>query len=348
MNRAFKIIVALGMFSSCFVSSLSSFGQDSLLTRQDTLAVKPVYNTADAATLACEMRSDPNHYLLTKKQINRRVRAVAVVNIVGYSAVMAALSAAWYANYQRTAFHTFNDNREWLQVDKVGHMYGAYVESRASMEAWRWSGIGRKKRIWYGGLSGAAYQTVIEILDGFSAEWGWSWGDFSSNVLGSSVLIAQELAWDDQRIKLKFSFHRNNYHDPVLNKRRDELYGNTLAESFIKDYNAQTYWASANIKSFFPKTKLPAWLNVAVGYGADGMFGAERNIGENEQGVTTFYRPDIERYRQWYLAPDIDFTKIKTKKKGIKFLFTVLSAFKFPTPSLEFSNGSFKFNALHF
>jgi hypothetical protein len=230
----------------------------------------------------------------------------------------------------------------------VGHMYGTYVENRASMELWRWTGVGRNKRIWIGGLSGAAYQTIIEVLDGFSAEWGWSWGDFGANMLGSGILISQELAWDDQRIKLKFSFHKNHYDGADLQKRADELYGKTLAESFIKDYNAQTYWASANIKSFFPKSKLPAWLNVAVGYGADGMFGAEENIGKDAQGNINFNRTDIKRYRQWYLAPDIDFTKIKTKKKGIKFLFTVLSAFKFPTPSLEFSNGSFKFNALHF
>ena len=64
---------------------------------------------------------------------------------------------------------------EWKQVDKVGHFYSAYIESRASMELWRWTGIDRKKRIWIGGMSGAFYQTVIEILDGFSAGWGWSW-----------------------------------------------------------------------------------------------------------------------------------------------------------------------------
>lgn len=322
---------------------------------QDTLSIPKdstgnLYNAppADAAAFRREMLTDPNHYTLTRKQIRKRVRTIAIVNVAGYSAILAGLSAEWYSNYQRSGFHTFNDNREWLQVDKVGHMYGAYVESRASMEVWRWSGIGRKKRIWIGGLSGAAYQTVIEVLDGFSAEWGWSWGDFGANVLGSGAVIAQELGWDDQRIKLKFSFHKNNYRDPVLKKRADEIYGKSLAESFIKDYNAQTYWASANIKSFFPKTSLPAWLNIAVGYGADGMFGAESNIAENDQGVTTFYRPDIKRYRQWYLAPDIDFTKIRTRKKAVKFLFTVLSAFKFPTPSLEFSNGKFRVNALHF
>ena len=61
-----------------------------------------------------------------------------------------------------------------------------------------------------------------------------------------------------------------------------------------------------------------------------------------------FEREDIRRYRQWYLSPDIDFTKIKTNKKGLRVLFFALTAFKFPAPSLEFSKGTFKVNAVHF
>ncbi len=295
-----------------------------------------------------EMLTDPNHYLLSKKQINNRVRIIAAGNIVGYSAVMIGLNSAWYANYPRSSFHTFNDNKEWLQVDKVGHMYSAYLESRLSMEMWRWTGIGRTKRIIYGGLSGAAYQTIIETLDGFSAEWGWSWGDFTANMLGSGAVIAQELAWNDQRIKLKFSFHVNDYENAELNKRADKLFGNSITERFLKDYNAQTYWASANLKSFLPKSNLPKWLSVAVGYGGNGMFGGTENIGKDPSGIINFNRPDIKRYRQWYLAPDIDLTNIKTNKKLVKVLFVVLSSFKFPAPSLEFSNGKFSVNAISF
>jgi len=285
---------------------------------------------------------------LTQRQVKSRVKLATTANVVGYSGILVYLNAAWYADYPRGSFRFFNDNSEWLQIDKVGHMYGAYIESRTSMELWRWTGIDRKKRIWIGGLSGAAYQTVIEILDGFSTDWGWSWGDFSANILGSATLISQELAWDDQRIKLKFSFHRNNYGEADLNKRADEIFGKTLAERFIKDYNAQTYWASANLKSFFPTSNLPPWLAVAVGHGAEGMFGARSNVGTNQNDNSSFDRRDIRRYRQWYLAPDIDFTKIKTNRKGVKLLFFALSAFKFPTPSLEFSKGKFKVNALHF
>lgn len=293
-------------------------------------------------------QTDSNSYLLTPEQKKKRIWLVAGANVVGYSATMIALSSAWYSQYDKTGFHTFNDFPEWKQMDKVGHLYAAYIESRASMEMWRWTGIDRKKRIWIGGMSGAAYQSVIEILDGFSAGWGWSWGDFGANILGSGALVAQELAWDEQRIKLKFSFHKRSYTDPSLNQRSDVLFGKSTPERMLKDYNGQTYWASTNLKPFFKNSNLPPWLSVAIGYGAEGLFGGTENIGKDDTGNITFSRPDIKRYRQWYLAPDIDLSKIKTNSKALNFLFTVLSAFKFPAPALEFSNGKFRLHAIYF
>ncbi|MEI9956638.1 MAG: DUF2279 domain-containing protein [Ferruginibacter sp.] len=285
---------------------------------------------------------------LTQQQIRSRVKIIAATNIVGYSGAMVALYAAWYKNYPQSNFHFFNDIKEWQQIDKIGHAYSAYAESKVSMELWRWTGIDRKKRIWLGGISGAVYQTVIEILDGFSSEWGFSWGDFSANIFGSSLFVAQELVWNDQRIQYKFSFHRKTYSDPTLIQRSDKIFGNSTAERFLKDYNGQTYWLSANIKSFFPKSNWPAWLQISVGTGAEGMFGANDNIGKDANGNINFNRTDIKRYRQWYLAPDIDLTKIKTRKKGIKVALNILNIVKFPMPSLEYSNGKFKFNALTF
>lgn len=285
---------------------------------------------------------------LSNHQINRRVKIIAATNIVGYSGAMVGLYSAWYKNYPQSSFHVFNDMPEWKGIDKIGHAYSVYAESLASMELWRWTGIERKKRIWYGGLSGPVYHTVIEVLDGFSADWGWSWGDIGANFIGSGMLIAQELAWDEQRIQFKFSFHRKSYNDPFLNQRSDKIFGKSTAERFLKDYNGQTYWLSANLKSFFPKTRIPAWLNISIGTGAEGLFGANENIGKDDNGIINFNRPDVKRYRQWYLAPDIDLTRIKTNRKGLKLAFQILNIVKFPMPALEYSNGRFRLHAIAF
>ena len=289
-----------------------------------------------------------NFSRLTEEQVKRRVRIIAATNIVGYSAVMVGLYSAWYKNYPQSRFHFFNDIKEWQQIDKIGHAYSAYAESKASMELWRWTGISRKKRIWIGGMSGAIYQTVIETLDGFSSEWGWSWGDFAANIFGSGLFVAQELAWDEQRIQYKFSFHRKTYADPSLNLRSDQIFGKSTAERLLKDYNGQTYWLSANLRSFFPKSHLPPWLLISLGTGADGMFGALNNIGKDKSGNINFNRTDIKRFRQWYLAPDVDLTRIRTRHKGIKMALALLNVFKFPMPAIEYSNGKFSFHTIGF
>lgn len=340
----------LSFFISLLIS-LSLFGQNDSISNNYTQSEDIIdYTTPlkkDSALLPF-FETNKNYYTLTPKQKNTRQWLVGTTNVVGYGGVLAVLASAWYTDYTKTGLHSFNDSREWLQVDKTGHFYGTYIESRASNELWRWAGMGRKKRIWISGLTSFAFQTTIEYLDGKSEEWGWSWSDCAANVLGSGSFIAQELAWDEQRIKFKWSFHRKSYSDPQLNQRSDELFGESTPERILKDYNGQTYWASANLKSFFPKSNLPSWLSVAVGYGAEGMFGGEENIARDENDNIIFDRTDIKRRRQWYLSPDIDFTKIKTKKKAVKFLFSVLSAFKFPAPALQFSNGKFKAHFLYF
>ncbi|MEI8053235.1 MAG: DUF2279 domain-containing protein [Bacteroidota bacterium] len=280
----------------------------------------------------------------TKLSVNN----AALINVGIYGGSMIGLYAAWYKNYPQSSFHSFNDWAEWQQMDKIGHTYSAYTMGRFSLELWKQTNLDRKKKIWIGGLSGAAYQTVIEVLDGFSSQWGWSWGDMGANILGSGSLIAQELAWNEQRIQLKTSFHRKNYTDETLNHRSNDLFGKSLAERYLKDYNGQTYWISGTIKSFFPNSKIPSWLQLSIGVGAEGMFGARENIAKDINGDITFNRTDIPRIRQWYLAPDIDLTKIKTKKKGIKTVLFVLNSLKFPMPALSFSNSKLKWHWLYF
>ena len=93
---------------------------------------------------------------------------------------------------------------------------------------------------------------------------------------------------------------------------------------------------------------MPRWFSIAIGYGAEGMFGARSNIAKDKNGNIIFDRSDIKRYRQWYLSPDIDLSKIKTKNRAVKVILGVLNSFKFPAPSIEFSNGNIKAHWIHF
>jgi hypothetical protein len=268
------------------------------------------------------------------------------LTVAGYGGSFLFLSQAWYKDYPRSSFHTFNDDGEWLQIDKVGHAWTAYHTSRFTTNLWRWAGVSPTNSVLLGAGSSLLYMLSIEYLDGHSAEWGWSWGDAGADFFGASLFAGQEWAWKEQRIGLKFSAAPKSYSEEDLQKRADVLFGRSFQGRLLKDYNAQTYWLSANIKSFLPQTSLPAWLNISVGYGAEGMFGGFENFAKDKGGNVTFDRRDIKRYRQWFLAPDVDLTRIKTKSKLLKSVLSAFNVLKFPTPALEFSKGKFKLKAL--
>lgn len=274
--------------------------------------------------------------------VHDRIKLVTAGHAVVYGGSIAGLSIMWYAKQPQGSFRFFNDNAEWLQIDKAGHMYGAYQLGRASHALWRWAGVPEKKSIWLGGLSGLGFQTIVEVLDGFQTAYGFSLGDYAANVMGTAAFVSQQLVWDEQRIKIKFSSVPKGYAEPDLAERAGNIYGTSFPERLLKDYNHQTYWLSANIHSLFAAKTWPEWLNIAVGYGAEGMFGARSNVARDINGAIIFDRSDIPRVRQWFLSPDIDFSKIKTTKKGVKVLLFVLDAVKFPAPALELSNGKLK------
>ncbi|MEJ7913559.1 MAG: hypothetical protein WKF70_10420, partial [Chitinophagaceae bacterium] len=94
-----------------------------------------------------------------------RVKLIAAVHITGYAGTMFLLGQAWYKNYPRTGFHVFNDSKEWLQLDKAGHVWTAYNIAKYSKGLWSWAGMTDRKAAWLGGISSMGYQTILEYLD---------------------------------------------------------------------------------------------------------------------------------------------------------------------------------------
>jgi hypothetical protein len=244
--------------------------------------------------------------------------------------MITVLYQAWYKNYPQSKFHWFDDNDEWLQMDKIGHATTAAYFGKFGYEFYRWAGMERKKAIWIGGSAGFIFLTTIEILDGFSEQWGASTGDLIANTAGTALFIGQQLGWDEQRFHMKWSYHPTEYA-----QYRPDLLGHGGIESALKDYNGQTYWLSGNIKAFLPShSKFPLWLSVSVGYGASGMTGAKHN--------SKFYKgediPEFTRHRQYYLSLDVDLSRIKTRSRTLKFFLNLANFIKIPFPTLEYNS----------
>jgi hypothetical protein len=260
----------------------------------------------------------------------KRFKAVVISESLAWGGSLFLLNDLWYKNFPRSSFHFFNDNNEWFQLDKYGHVSSTYLLCLTAYESYKWTGVNDKKAVWFGGTTGFLYESVIEILDGFSAGWGFSPGDEVANSLGTALFISQQLTWKEQRITLKRS-----YHQTVFPQYHPDLLGSNALERMNKDYNGLTFWISGNISSFLNKdTKFPRWLNIAFGFGGEGLIGVKDNPVISEDGTPI---PYYNRYRQFYISPDIDFSRIKTKSKFLKKVFFVLNMVKFPAPTLEFS-----------
>lgn len=275
----------------------------------------------------------PSDTLNTKRQTS-----VLVTEAVLASAALVGLNQLWYADYPKSDFHFINDNKQWMQMDKMGHMYSAYQVGKFGAEALNWSGATQKQQLIYGATLGFVFLTAVEVMDGFSSEWGASTGDVIANAAGTTLYVSQELIWKEQRIIPKFSYHKTKYSD-----YRPDLLGSTTSEQILKDYNGQTYWFSVNLFSFSKKSKIPKWFNIAFGYGAEGM------LGENSVKNQLILPTKQENYRQFYLSLDLNLAKINTKSQFLKAVFSVLNTVKIPAPTLEYSSQhGLQFHALYF
>ena len=218
-------------------------------------------------------------------------------------------------------------------MDKVGHFMTSYYGGKLGMDALNWAGVSKKNQLIYGAGIGFVFLSAVEILDGFSEEWGASTSDVIANAAGTGFLIGQELLWKEQRISVKYSFHQTNFA-----KQRPAILGENYFQQTLKDYNGQTYWLSFNMKSLLniEQEEFPNWLNLAVGYSGDNMTNPY-----HEEG-------DDERKRQYLLSLDVDLTKINTKNKTLNSVLHTFGFLKFPAPAIQYTNGNIFFHPIYY
>lgn len=252
----------------------------------------------------------------------KRLRGIVVGTGVAYGVSLYGLHQLWYRENARQSFHFFNDNAEWKQVDKVGHFYSSFYLAYAGDAALRWAGVNATRSAWISSLVAFGMMIPIEVMDGYSDAYGASVGDLTANAAGAAFYLGQVMAWKEVRIYPKFSFHTTRYAG-----LRPEVLGDTYVSQVFKDYNGQTYWLSVDMDKF---CRFPKWLNLAVGYGAEGMVYArdQQNIEANLSAP----------YRQYYLSIDFDLRAIRTRSKFIKGLLEVVSVVKLPAPAIQFSS----------
>jgi uncharacterized protein YfiM (DUF2279 family) len=257
-----------------------------------------------------------------------RFIGVLVGTAAFYTITLLMLRKQWYK--KKVPFHSFNDNAEWLQMDKVGHAATAYCMSRGGYELMRWSGVNERASILTGGLLALLFQTTLEVYDGHSEGWGFSKGDMVANVAGTALFVGQQYSGGQQFVSLKYGFRKT-----IFPPYRPNLLGKTTGQQMLKDYNGQQYWLSVNLASVLPVgPSFPRWLNLDFGYSGSGMVGGHENprVFDVDGKEVKF-----ERYRQFFISPDADLSRIGTFSPSLQRFIGTAQFFKIPAPSLEFN-----------
>lgn len=287
------------------------------------------------------------HLLDSTPKVNHRKWLIGGIQTSVWAGTFIALNKAWYSNYPKEKFHFFNDGDEWMQMDKLGHIWTTFQISRASSSSWYWAGLDKKQSVIIGAATGVAFQSIIEILDGHSAKWGFSGYDMMANIAGASMFALSELSSNPHLLTMKLSYMPVHYSN-TYKTRADELFGANPVSRILKDYNGQTYWMSVNINSVFPNSKFPKWLNLALGHGSQTMLGGTQNVWTDENGVFQDAR-NVPRQRRLYFSIDVDLTRIPTRKKWLKTTFSLLNCLKIPAPAIEYNtSGNWLFHPIHY
>ena len=85
---------------------------------------------------------------------------------------------------------------------------------------------------------------------------------------------------------------------------------------------------------------------MAIGYGSEQLYGGYENFWCPDQNIDPLDCPTLDANKiilmypgtdSFYLAPDVDLSRIKTDSRLLKLFLIGLNTFKFPAPTLEYN-----------
>ena len=152
----------------------------------------------------------------------------------------------------------FGSDTQYGGADKLGHMFTSYAGMRLLMPIFEAAGNSRESSVRLAAWTALGIQTGIEIADGFSREWKFSWQDAAMNLAGVALGVVLEThpELDDVfDFRLAYSPSPGNSFDP------------------FGDYSGQKYLLVVKADGFEPlrRNRFLRYLEVAVGYGARGF-----------------------------------------------------------------------------
>jgi len=195
---------------------------------------------------------------LTKRVNYTRLAVSAGVTSVAFVYAYGIENTMWWKG-RKSPFH-FNWQQDWTYAmgsDKFGHFFFGSVISTVYSQVFEWCGFERDKSVLYGALFAFGYQTFLEVRDGFSSEYGFSWGDFLANVLGESLPYWKNKYPFLRDLKFKISLYPS------------ERFRHGSNRHIIDDYESIYDWISYPLYKILPANFsrfIPRFINIAIGH----------------------------------------------------------------------------------
>jgi hypothetical protein len=265
---------------------------------------------------------DTNKSKLKKsKPVGKNKYKIVPLRLTLVGAGLAGTWAAMHVYYkntwwkdQRKFFKFAQDGYYARDIDKISHIYTSDAFTEITAIAYEWSGIPPRQALIFGAITTMAYETYIEVNDGFAPIWGFDWEDVGANLFGALYPFLQREIPVLKNFNFKWSFR------PEWISKKSEK-----ADDLLDDYTNMTFWLSVSPEGLLPKNAAryyPGFLALALGLSI-----------KNASHVTG----SGSAYHEWYLSFDYDLTKFPGNTEFLKNLKKILNFYHFPAPAVRIS-----------
>lgn len=250
-------------------------------------------------------------------------KTIATTGIAAHTVFTFLLEYSWWWKGNYHSFRYENDgfwNNYSLGVDKIGHFYTTYFYYNSLREILVWGGYSQSTAEWWSAGISLFYALSIEIGDGYST-YAFSLVDFTANTLGFTYGFLQNQVPFLQNFKFKWSYYPSG-HIPL-----DRYFRLT------DDYDGHIYWMSIDVHNLLPeswKSYWPKFLNIAIGYSGENIYGRPSWAAGPAIGSTGI------PVRKFAISLDYNLSSITTTSKTWTALKNISDLFHYPAPGARF------------
>jgi hypothetical protein len=240
-----------------------------------------------------------------------RLAIVAGTVAIGITAIHLYQQKAWWSG-ARGPFHFEEDLVYARNIDKVGHFVSANALTYIFSKGLRWANLEEQPSLMWGAVGSTAFQTYIELEDGFSRYWGFDRVDYAADLAGAWYPLLQ------YHVPFLKNFNFRTSYLPKTEGAPGGIPGQT--HTAFDDYEGQTFWLALTMKNILPAEAARWWPDFLC----------------LSLGVAVRDNLSPDRYLVWFIAPDLDFTRILPQ--DTPFLRTLAESLNFihlPMPAIR-------------